>query len=488
MIPKARPSPCNQSGHEACKSTTTSQYLLLVLSFLLMSIGAGGIRSSSLAFGANQFDIDKRDNNPNKQTVLQSFFSWYYTSSVVSVLIALTGIVYLQDRLGWKIGFGVPAILMFLSALFFFLASPFYIKQKVLSNVFASFIRVIVVAFKNRKLHYPNQNSDYHHKNGSGPQVPTDKLRFLNKACIIKTPEDVMPNGVAANPWNLCTVEQVEELKALIRVMPLWSTGIMISINLSQSSFPLLQAQSMNRHLTKGFQIPAGSFGMFLMIALTIWVLLYDRVMLPLASKIKGRPVHLKPIVRMGLGIFVSCMSMVVSGIIEHIRQRRAISEGLLNNSQGLVKMSAMWLIIPNSLSGIAEALNAIGATEFYYSDLPKSMSSIASALLVLGKAVANLLASVILSAVDKYTKGEGKESWISSNINKGHYEYYYWLLALMTGFNLLYFVVCCWQYGPSVDVDITMRMMEPSKDEADDDDEIDLPQKKKSTPDLNSC
>ncbi|WMV22325.1 hypothetical protein MTR67_015710 [Solanum verrucosum] len=284
MIPKVRPPPCNQTG-QACKSTTGPQYMLLVFSFLLLSIGTGGISPCSLAFGANQFDKGD-NNNPNKQTVLESFFSWFW-----------------------------------------------------------SFIRVIVVAFKNRRLHYPNQNSDYHHKNGSGPQVPTDKLRFLNKACIIKSPEDVKPNGVAANPWNLCTVEQVEELKALIRVVPLWSTGIMISINLSQSSFPLLQAQSMNRHLTKGFQIPAGSFGMFLMIALTIWVLLYDRVMLPLASKIKGRPVRLKPIVRMGLGIFVSCTSMVVSGIIEHIRRKRAISEGLLNNSQGLVEMSAIWLI-----------------------------------------------------------------------------------------------------------------------------------------------
>ncbi|KAK4736045.1 hypothetical protein R3W88_010306 [Solanum pinnatisectum] len=251
MIPKVRPPPCNQSG-QACKSTTTSQYMLLVFSFLLMSIGAGGIRSSSLAFGANQ--LDKGDNNPSKHTVLESFFAWYYTSSIASVLIALTAIVYLQDRLGWKIGFGVPAILMFLSALFYFLASPFYIKQKVRSNLFASFIRVIVVAFKNRKLHYPNQNSDYHHKN----------------ACIIKRPEDVKLNGVAANPWNLCTVEQVEELKAFIRVMPLCSTGIVISINMSQSSFPLLQAQSMDRHLTKGFEIPAGSFGMFLDPLLTL--------------------------------------------------------------------------------------------------------------------------------------------------------------------------------------------------------------------------
>ncbi|KAF3649655.1 Protein NRT1/ PTR FAMILY 1.1 [Capsicum annuum] len=478
MIPKARPPPCNQPG-QACKSTTPSQFMLLVFSFMLMSIGAGGIRPCSLAFGANQVD---RGDNPNRVKVLETFFAWYYTSSIVSVLIALTGIVYLQDRLGWKIGFGVPTILMFLSAVFFFLASPFYIKQKVRTNLFGSFVQVIVAACKNRKLPYPNENSDYHHKNGSGPQVPTEKLRFLNKACIVKSPEDVKPNGVAANPWNLCTVEQVEELKAVIRIIPLWSTGIMLSINLSQSSFPLLQAQSMNRHLTKGFQIPAGSFGMFLMIALTIWVFLYDRVMLPLASKIKGRPVRLKPIVRMGLGIVVSSISMLVAGIVEHIRRKRAINQGLLNNSQGLVEMSAMWLIIPNSLNGIAEAFTAIGSTEFFYCELPKSMSSLASALFGLGMAVANLLASVILSAVDKYTRGEGKESWITSDINKGHYEYYYWLLAVLTAFNLLYFLVCSWAYGPSAEIDITERMMEASDDDGDD-----LPQQNISTPGLKS-
>ncbi|KAK6795879.1 hypothetical protein RDI58_009334 [Solanum bulbocastanum] len=180
--------------------------------------------------------------------------------------------------------------------------------------------------------------------------------------------------------------------------------------------------------------------------------------MLPLASKIKGRPVHLKPIVRMGIGI--------VSGIIEHVRRKKAINQGLLNNSQGLVEMSALWLIIPNCLNGIAEAFSPICSTEFYYSELPRSMSSIASALLGLGMAVASLLASVILIAVDKYTKGEGTESWVSSNINMGHYEYYYWLLALFTAFNLIYFVACCCQYGPSVDVDITKKMMEISDDD----------------------
>ncbi|XP_070016803.1 protein NRT1/ PTR FAMILY 1.2-like isoform X2 [Nicotiana sylvestris] len=359
MIPKARPSPCDLSV-QACKSATPAQYTLLVSSFMLMSIGAGGVRPCSLAFGANQFD---KPDNPNNKRVLETFFNW-----------------------------------------------------------------------------------------------------FLNKACIIKCPEDVKQDGVAVDPWNLRTVEQVEDLKSLIRVMPLWSTGIMISINLSQSSFPLLQANSMNRHITKSIEIPAGSFGMFTIIALTIWLVLYDRAILPLASRIRGKPVRLGTRERMGIGIFFSCMAMLISGIIEHIRRGKAIKQGLLNNPEGVVAMSAMWLIPQHCLNGIAEAFNAIGQTEFYYSELPKSMSSIAAAMFGLGMAVANLLASVILSNVDNLTKREGKESWVSSNINRGRYENYYWLLAIMTGFNLLYFMVCSWAYGPCVE-NMSKKMVEGDGD-----------------------
>ncbi|KAJ8539290.1 hypothetical protein K7X08_013542 [Anisodus acutangulus] len=460
MIPKARPSHCDLSTH-ACKSATPAQYTLLVSSFMLMSIGAGGVRPCSLAFGANQFD--KRDNPDNKR-VLETYFNWYYASAMISVLIAMTGIVYIQDHMGWKVGFAVPAIIMFFSGLLFFLASPLYIKEKVGKNLFSRFVQVIVVSYKNRKLTYPAQNSGYHHNNGSEFFVPSSKLRFLNKACIIKSPEDVKQDGVAVDPWNLCTVEQVEELKSLIRVMPLWSTGIMISINLSQSSFPLLQAKSMDRHITKSVEIPAGSFGMFTVIALTLWLVLYDRAILPLASRIRGKRVRLGTKERMGIGIFFSCMAMLLSGIIEHIRRRKAIEQGLLKNPEGMVAMSAMWLVPQHCLNGIAEAFNAIGQTEFYYSELPRSMSSIATAMFGLGMAVANLLASVILSNVDNLTKGEGKESWVSSNINKGHYENYYWLLAIMTAFNLLYFMVCSWAYGPCAE-NMSKKMVEEDED-----------------------
>lgn len=192
MFPKLKPSPCDILT-ERCKSPTAGQTTLLVLSFSLMSIGAGGIRPCSLAFGADQ--VDKRD-NPKNERILESFFSWYYASAAVSVIIALTGIVYIQDHLGWRLGFGVPAILMFLATILFFLASSLYVKQKASKSLFTGIAQVIVVAYKNRKLPLPNGNSDnglYHHKKDSELVAPTDKIRYnqnflkLSLSCFQKS-------------------------------------------------------------------------------------------------------------------------------------------------------------------------------------------------------------------------------------------------------------------------------------------------------------
>lgn len=449
MIPQARPGPCDPRT-QVCKPTSSSQYSLLLSSFALISIGAGGIRPCSLAFGADQINNTE---NPKNVRALERYFGWYYASAALSVVIALTGIVYIQDHVGWKVGFGVPAILMFLSASLFFLASSLYIKHKIRTNLLTSFVQVVVVAYKNRKIDLPTINSEvWYHQKESKYHVPTNKLRFLNKACVIRNPEDVSSDGVALNQWTLCSVDQVEELKVLIRVIPLWSAGIMMSVNISQSSFAVLQAQSMDRHLTSNFEIPAGSFGLFTVIALFVWVMIYDRLVLPVASKIIGKPVYIGVKERMGIGLFFSFMGMVASAIVEHIRHRKAIQQGFLNNPSAVVDMSAYWLIPQHVLNGLAEAFNAIGQTEFYYSEFPQSMASIASCLFGLGMAFANLLASLILSTVDHATKKGGKESWTSSNINKGHYESYYWLLAVLSVINIFYFMFCSWAYGSCVE------------------------------------
>nr|POF06369.1 protein nrt1/ ptr family 1.2 [Quercus suber] len=373
IIPEARPPPCNPFTTHSCRSPTTAQMTLLISSFAIMSIGAGGTRPCSLVLGADQ--LEKRD-NPQSQSVLRSFFGWYYASAALSILIAYTGIVYIQDHLGWKVGFGVPTILMFLSAFFFFLASPLYVMKKPSKSIFTSFLQVLVAAYRKRKFPLPHTDLSYkwYYQKGSKLVLPTNKLWFLNRACIIRnTGKEIAPNASAASdPWNFCTIEQVEELKALIKVLPLWSTGIMVSISTTQSSFPLRQAKSMNRHITSSFKIPPASFGLFSIVALIVWVALYYRLIIPLASKIKGKPMWLGAKQRMGIGVFLSCLAMVVSANVEKIRRGRAIQEGFMNNANEDSEMSALWLVPQYCLIGLAEAFNAIGQIEFYYAELPK--------------------------------------------------------------------------------------------------------------------
>ncbi|XP_019456218.1 PREDICTED: protein NRT1/ PTR FAMILY 1.2-like isoform X1 [Lupinus angustifolius] len=449
MIPKARPPPCNPAT-ERCKSATNGQMAMLLSSLALQSIGNGGL-SCSLAFGADQ--VNKKE-NPKNHRALEIFFSWYYASSAISVIIAFTGIVYIQDHLGWKLGFGVPAALMLLSTFFFFLASPLYVKNKTQGSLITGFARVIVVSYKNRKVLLPPMNSAemYHHKKDSDLVVPTDKLRFLNKACVIQDPEnDVASDGSATNPWNLCTIDQVEELKAIIKVIPLWSSSIMMSLNIG-GSFGLLQAKSLNRHITSHFEVPPGSFSVIMIVTIFIWVALYDRIIIPLASKLRGKQVRISAKTRIGIGLFFSFLHLVTAAIVESIRRNRAIKEGYINDTNAVLNMSAMWLFPQLCLGGMAEAFNAIGQNEFYYTEFPRTMSSVSSSLFGLGMAAGNVISSLVFSIVENVTSRGGKEGWVLDNINKGRYDRYYWILASISAVNIGYYIVCSWAYGPTVD------------------------------------
>ncbi|PWA52611.1 Major facilitator superfamily domain, general substrate transporter [Artemisia annua] len=448
VFPAARPFSCDLKVG-GCAKPTHAQIALLFTSFAIMSIGSGGIRPCSLAFGADQFD---RPENPKNAKILQRYFNWYYASVGISVMVSVTVIVYIQTVKGWIVGFGIPAGLMLLSTVMFFLGSSLYVKVKANKSMFSGFFQVISASFKNKHLDFPPENSNrwFHHKKGSKILIPTDKIRFLNKACIVSNPEkDVTPTGEAIDPWRLSTVKQVEEFKSLIKVLPIWSSGIMIAVTVNQHTFPVLQALSMDRQVIGNFKIPPGSFDVFALLTLTIWVALYDQLLVRQFSKFTKLPQGLSLKQRMGIGLFLSCLGMAVSAMVERKRRDAAISQGLSGSPYGVVNMSAFWLVPQYSLLGLAEAFNAIGQIEFYYSQFPKSMASIGVALFALGLAVGNLVGSLIVVVVNGFTKQGGRVSWVANNLNQGRLDYYYWILAILSLVNFFYFLWCSLAYGP---------------------------------------
>uniref|UniRef100_A0A8I6XPB2 Uncharacterized protein n=2 Tax=Hordeum vulgare subsp. vulgare TaxID=112509 RepID=A0A8I6XPB2_HORVV len=426
-----------------------SQMPILFTSFLLMSLGAGGIRPCTLAFGADQ--LDKRDNSTKNVRRLQTFFNWYYTVLGLSLVISATVIVYIQEHKGWVIGFAVPVVLMFIALTLFLVGSSLYLKAEPDRSVLVSIVQVLVASYKNRRELLPPETAEascFHHKAGSRPRVPTKKLVSLNRACVLRNPsKELNVDGSACDPWRLCTVQQVEDAKAVIRVLPIWSTGIIPGVIVAQVMFPVLQADSMERRMG-AMIIPAASFGVFSIVTLTVWVALYDRVLVRPLSRLTGHARGLSLRQRMGAGLAIFALAMAVAARTEALRRGEAIAEGFQNDEQAVVRMSAMRLVPQHCLIGLADALNLIGQIEFYYSEFPKTMSSIGVSLLALGLGFGAVLGSAIVGIMNSTTGRDGRNSWLSSNLNRGRYDYYYLVLAALSVANLVYFVWCGWAYG----------------------------------------
>ncbi|KAJ8432388.1 hypothetical protein Cgig2_009990 [Carnegiea gigantea] len=460
MKPSAHP----QFG-QGCESATSLQFLVLYTSFALISIGAGCVRPCSIAFGADQ--VNNRE-NPNNERVLDSFFQWYYASTGLATVIALTLVVYIQDQFGWRIGFGVPASLMVLSLIAFLLGSPLYVHVPPEKNLFLGLIQVPVAAFQKRKINLSVPEAVEHYFNGSDSniRIPIDKLRCLNKACYIVDGErELNPDGSAKDPWSLSTVEQVESLKAILRLMPLWSTGIMMLVVVT-NTFTTLQAKIMDRHITSGFEIPAGSFSVLSVVIITIWIAFYDRVVVPLLAKYCGMPLGPDPRIRMALGLLLSCIAMIIAGVVESIRRKMAIDNGMEDQPNAVFGMSAMWLAPQLVLVGFAEGTNSVAQMQFYYAHLSKSMYSLAMAMFTLGMAVANLVGGLLIDLVDVFSSAGGKESWLSTNLDKGHLDYYYFLLAFLGFINFLYFLICCRVYDSS-EGSVSRRLNDAKKEDS---------------------
>lgn len=117
------------------------------------------------------------------------------------------------------------------------------------------------------------------------------------------------------NAWRLCTVKQVEELKSIIRLLPIWATGIIFSAVYSQmGTLFVLQGNTMDLHMGTSFQIPSASLSLFDTISVIFWVPIYDRVIVPFARKLTGHKNGFTQLQRIAMGLVISIIAMFVAG------------------------------------------------------------------------------------------------------------------------------------------------------------------------------
>ncbi|KAJ4979689.1 hypothetical protein NE237_010469 [Protea cynaroides] len=421
---------------------TASRLQLGVLysALMLASIGVGGTRFTMATMGADQF-IKGKDQGV--------FFNWYFFTFYVANVISFTAIVYVQDNFGWILGFGLCMGTNAIGLAIYLVGGRYYRCVKPKGSPFISLARVLVATIRKWNLvlvSSQTQSTQYSYyyvetlDSKLPSSAPSPSFRFLNHAAL-KTDGDIGPDGSIAKPWRLCTVEQVEDLKSLLRIFPLWSSGIFISVPIGiQMSLTVLQALTMDRHVGPHFQIPAGSFLVFTFISTAIAISVADRFLPSTWSKLIGR--SLTPLQGIGLGHVLNIIGMAGSALVESRRLHVVRSHNLEDQTGStVVPMSALWLAVPLAIVGVGEAFHFPGQVSLYYQEFPVPLRSTATAMVSLLLATGFYMSTTVIDLVQRVT------DWLPNNINQGRMDNVFWMVVVIGVGNFGYYLVCAKLY-----------------------------------------
>jgi len=238
----------------------------------------------------------------------------------------------------------------------------------------------------------------------------------------------------------------VEELKILIQMLPIWSTGIIFSAVYAQMSTLFVEQATMMDTRIGNFKIPPASLSIFDVISVILWVPLYDKIIVPITRKFTGKERGFSQLQRMGIGLFISVLCMLSAAVVEIMRLKIAREFDLVDKPVA-VPLSIFWQIPQNFFLGAAEVFTFVGQLEFLYDQAPNSMKTLGTALPLLNFSLGNYLSSLILTIVTYFTTRGGNFGWIPDNLNQGHLHYFFFLLAGLSFLNLLLYIVAAKRY-----------------------------------------
>ncbi|XP_075477498.1 LOW QUALITY PROTEIN: protein NRT1/ PTR FAMILY 5.2-like [Primulina tabacum] len=450
-----KPSPCSDPTGATCNEATTLQLAVFFGALYTLTVGTGGTKPNISTIGADQFD----EFDPKEKVHKLSFFNWWMFSIFFGTLFANTVLVYIQDNVGWTLGYGLPTIGLMISIAIFLAGTRFYRHKLPTGSPFTRMTKVIVAAMRKWKVTVPADPKELYEldlaeysKKGKYRIDSSPTLRFLNKACV-KT-------GYSSQ-WMLCPVTQVEETKQMLRMIPILVATFIPSTMLAQiNTLFVKQGTTLNRNIGS-FKIPPASLAGFVTLSMLISVVLYDRFFVKILQRLTKNPRGISLLQRMGIGMLIHIVIMVIASLTERHRVQVAKANGLVESGKE-VPLSIFILLPQFILMGTADAFLEVAKIEFFYDQAPENMKSLGTSYAMTTLGVGNFISSFLLSTVSRITKGEdGHSEWIKNNLNASHLDYYYAFFAILNVLNFFFFLVVVKLYVYKAEVSDSMRVIE---------------------------
>ncbi|KAI3961324.1 hypothetical protein MKX01_007038 [Papaver californicum] len=396
----------------SCTSASSFQVLFFFGSLYLVAVGSAGYMTCAAAFGADQFD----EQNSNESKSKGSFFNWWQIGTSVGATTSHLTLNYIQDNLGWGLGFGISCISMIvaLTVLMFGIKSyRYYVKSEDEEGPVLGLTDVLVAVAKNLR------------------------SRFPSSTLIQEEAMEIIPLHITRKQ------AKVEDTNAILRLLPVWFICLTYAIVIAQHmTFFTKQGSTMDRSLGgSNFQIPSATIQISISISIILFTAVYDRLFVPFARTITGKPNGITYLQRIGGGIFFSAVSMVAAAIVEKRRLQIVLDFGLIDKPEITVPMSVWWLLPQYVLIGLAILLTIPGLQEFFYDQMPDGLRSVGISLFCSMFGVGSVLSGFFISFIQKVTSAGGKHGWFSDNLNRANLDYFYWLLAGFSAGELIAFL-----------------------------------------------
>ncbi|KAH9313812.1 hypothetical protein KI387_022439, partial [Taxus chinensis] len=436
-----QPPPC-LDNRQVCIPASGKMMAMLYASLYITAIGVGGVKSNVSGFGSDQFDNE----DPKEHRKMLYFFNRFYFCISLGSLLAVTVLVYIQDNIGRGWGYGIPAGSMLLAVALFIGGSYLYRYRKPAGSPLTQVGQVLVAAWRNRKKSLPPDPSLLN-QDGYGNYMDPVKRRILHtnqflcldKAAIV---DPSMDEASKRSPWKMATVARVEEVKMLLRLLPIWSSCIMFWTVYSQmTTFSVEQANTMDRSIGS-FKIPSASLQIFLVGSIMLFTTLSEKVIVPFMRRLTGKVHGITSLQRISVGLVLSIFAMLAAALVEKKRLDVAKESGLTQKRTAIVPITVYWLVPQFFLVGAGEAFAYVGQLEFFIKEAPVSMKSMSTGLFLCTLSLGFFWSSLLVTVVDKITKHGQNGGWLPNNLNRGRLDYFYWLLTILSIINLVIFLV----------------------------------------------
>ncbi|XP_042464342.1 protein NRT1/ PTR FAMILY 7.3-like [Zingiber officinale] len=444
-----KPSGCGDEDLN-CGPHSSLQLAIFYLSVYLVALGNGGYQPNIATFGADQFDEEDYVESHSKI----SFFSYFYLALNLGSLFSNTFLDYFEDKGMWALGFWASTGSAMLALVLFLCGTTSYRHLKPNGNPLTRVCQVIIAASRKWRIRMPLSGKDLYevkvkeaadsHANGSRKLLHTEGFKFLDRAAVVDPDDFITKNNQlsSCNPWRLCPITQVEELKCVLRLLPIWMTTIIYSVVFTQMASLFVEQGAVMNNNVGGFHIPPASMSAFDIASVALFIFFYRRLLAPLISRWKKDRKGLTELQRMGVGLVIAIMAMISAGAVEAYRLKNVCSDCTDDSS-----LSILWQIPQYMLIGASEVFMYVGQLEFFNDQAPDGLKSFGSALCMTSISLGNYVSSLLVTVVMEITSKGNCPGWIPVNLNRGHMDRFYFLLASLTAADLLVFVACARWY-----------------------------------------